>query len=56
MVCRARLAWRSPWGLMRWRAVRPEEAGMGAVPVRAAKAASLRNRPGWDQVTSSWAR
>jgi hypothetical protein len=31
---------------MRWRVVRPEDAGIGAVPVSAAKVASVRNRPG----------
>jgi len=32
-----------------------EEAGTGAAPASRAKAASERNRPGWDQLTSSWA-
>ena len=34
---------------------RPEEACSGAAPASMAKAASVRNRPGWDQLTSSWA-
>jgi hypothetical protein len=31
------------------------EAGTGAAPASRAKAASERNRPGWDQLISSWA-
>jgi hypothetical protein len=45
MVCRARLSWRSPERLRRWRVVSPEDAGMGAAPEKAANAASERNRP-----------
>lgn len=41
MVCSARLAWRSPPRLSRWRSVRPEEAGTGAAAHRWAKEASL---------------
>src|SRR5215218_4981981 len=49
------LAWRSPPRLSRWRSVRPEDAGMGAVPHRCAKAASERSRWGLSPaVTSSW--
>jgi hypothetical protein len=33
----------------------PDAAGIGLVPARAANAASERNRPGCDQLTSSWA-
>jgi hypothetical protein len=29
--------------------------GLGPPPASIAKAASERNRPGWDQLTSSWA-
>ena len=36
---------------MRW----PLLASSGATPARAANAASLRTRPRWDQLTSSWA-
>src|ERR1700735_880837 len=36
MVCRARLSWRSPERLRRWRVVSPEDAGMGAAPEKAA--------------------
>jgi len=43
---KAWLAWRSPPRLSRWRWVRPEDAGMGAVPHRWAKAASPRSRWG----------
>src|SRR3989304_3412734 len=49
MVCRARLSWRSPPRLSRWRVVWPDDAGRGQTPARAAKAASLRIRPWWDQ-------
>ena len=38
------LAWRSPPRCSRWRWVRPEDAGMGAVPHRCAKEASERRR------------
>ncbi len=34
MTCRARLSWRSPQRLSRWRTVWPEEAGIGATPAR----------------------
>ena len=32
----------------------PEEAGIGLVPARAAKAASERHRPAWDQLIKTW--
>ncbi len=35
--------------------VRPLLAGSGLVPARAAKAASLRQRPGWEKLTMAWA-
>jgi hypothetical protein len=41
--------------MSRWRVTCPEEAGMGLVPARAAKAASERNRPACDQLTSTCA-
>ena len=51
---RARLSWRSPPRLSRWRIVCPLEAGSGATPARRAKAASERTRslvrPGDDQL------
>jgi hypothetical protein len=43
---KAWLARRSPPRFSRWRSVRPEEAGMGAVPHRCAKAGSERSRWG----------
>src|SRR5215211_4340526 len=55
MVCSARLSWRSPPRLSRWRVTCPEEAGIGLVAARAAKAASERRRPACDQLTSTWA-
>ena len=55
MVWRARLSWRSPPRLRRWRVVRPLEAGSGATPASRAKAASEPTRPRCDQVTISWA-
>ena len=48
-VYRAWLSWRSPDRLSRTRTVWPEEAGIGAAPPSMAKAASERQRPGWDQ-------
>ena len=54
-VWRARLSWRSPPRLSRWRIVWPLEAGSGATPASRAKAASERTRPGCDQVTISCA-
>ena len=50
---RAWLAWRSPPGLSRWRAVLPEDAGIGAAAHRCAQAASLRSRPGWSPAAMS---
>ena len=55
MVCRARLRARSPPRLSRWRTVLPLLAGSGLVPARAANAASLRQRPGWENDTMAWA-
>ena len=55
MVCRARLSARSPPRLSRWRTVRPLLASRGLVPARAANAASLRQRPGWEKQTMAWA-
>ena len=49
----ARLSWRSPPRLSRCRVLSPEDASIGATPARRAKAASLWNRPGWNQVTMS---
>lgn len=46
IVWSARLSWRSPDLLRRWRVVKPDEAGIGAAPEKAANAASERNRPG----------
>ena len=52
---RARLSWRSPPRLRRWRVVWPLEAGSGATPASRAKAASERTRSWCDQVTISCA-
>jgi hypothetical protein len=46
MVCSALLAWWSPPRERRWRIVCPEEAGLGAVPLQRANAASLLRRLG----------
>jgi hypothetical protein len=46
---------RSPPRLSRWRTVWPLLAGSGLVPDSAAKAASLRHRPGWENETMTWA-
>ena len=35
--------------------MRPLLAGSGLVPASAANAASLRQRPGWENVTMAWA-
>jgi hypothetical protein len=35
--------------------VLPLLAGRGLVPPSAAKAASLRQRPGWEKLTMAWA-
>jgi hypothetical protein len=52
---KAWLARRSPPRFSRWRWVRPEDAGIGAVPHRWAKEASERSRWGLSPaVTSSW--
>ena len=55
MSCSARFSARSPPRLSRCRVTRPLEAGIGAAPARFANAASLRQRPGWDQDTIAWA-
>ena len=47
------LAGRSPPRLSRQRVTFPEEAGIGAVPPRCARAASLRSRPGWSPAAIS---
>ncbi len=41
--------------MSRCRMVWPQLAGMGLVPPSAAKAASLRHRPGWEKLTMAWA-
>src|SRR5215471_1008436 len=51
MAWMARLSARSPPWLSRWRTVWPLLAGMGLVPLREAKAASLRQRLGWEKLT-----
>jgi hypothetical protein len=55
MVCSARFNCRSPERFRRWRVTCPEDAGIGLTPARAAKAASERSRPAWDQLTRIWA-
>ena len=55
MVWMARLRARSPPRLRRWRTVCPLLAGIGQVPEREANAASLRQRPGWENATMAWA-
>src|SRR5512132_942300 len=55
MVCSARFRARSPPRLSRCRTVRPLLAGSGLAPPRAANAASLRQRPGWENDTMAWA-
>ena len=55
MSCSALLSARSPPRLRRCRVTRPLEAGMGAAPASFANAASLGQRPGWDQDTIAWA-
>jgi hypothetical protein len=52
---RARLRRRSPPRSSRRRVVAPEEAGIGQVPVIAARAASEWIRPRWDQAVSTTA-
>ena len=55
IMCRARLAWRSPPRLSRCRLVLPDDAGSGEVPQSMAQAASERSRSGLSPaVTSSW--
>src|SRR5215218_6368332 len=44
IVCRARLSWRLPARLSRWRCWRPEETSSGATPACMASWASLRKR------------
>ena len=55
MVWMARFSARSPPRLSRCRTILPLLAGMGLVPPRAANAASLRHRPGWEKLTTAWA-
>jgi hypothetical protein len=55
MVWIALLSARSPPRLRRCRTVRPLEASSGLTPARAANAASLRHRPGWEKLTMTWA-
>jgi hypothetical protein len=49
------LSWRSPDRFSRTRTVWPLEAGIGAAPPSMAKAASLPQRPGWDQAHNTMA-
>jgi hypothetical protein len=55
MAWMARFSARSPPRLSRCRTVMPLLAGTGLVPPRAANAASLRHRPGWEKLTMAWA-
>ena len=55
MAWMARFRARSPPRLSRCRIVWPLLAGMGLVPPRAANAASLRQRPGWEKLTMACA-
>ena len=54
MVRKARLSWRSPERSSRCRVTCPDDAGIGLAPAKAAKAASERSRPAWDQLISTW--
>src|SRR5436305_14629871 len=55
MMWRALFSARSPPRLSRWRVVWPLEASIGLVPAGLAKAASLRQRPAWENDTMAWA-
>jgi hypothetical protein len=55
IVWMALLSALSPPRLSRWRVVWPLEASIGLVPASLAKAASLRQRPGWENETMAWA-
>ena len=55
MVCSAQFRARSPPRLSRYRTVRPLLAASGLTPPRAAKGASLRHRPGWENDSMAWA-
>src|SRR5215470_2452346 len=55
MTWMALLSARSPPRLRRWRVVWPLDASMGLVPASRAKAASLRQRPGWENNTMACA-
>jgi hypothetical protein len=54
-VCNALLSWRSPPRFRRWRVCWPDDAGIGQAPASAAKAASERSRPAYDQLTRTCA-
>jgi hypothetical protein len=51
MMWMALFSARSPLRLSRWRVVWPLDASSGLVPASLAKAASLRQRPGWENDT-----
>jgi hypothetical protein len=55
MAWMARLSARPPPRLSRCRMVWPLLAGVGLVPPRAANAASVRRRPGWEKLTMACA-
>jgi len=55
IVWMALLSALSPPRLSRWRVVWPLEASIGLIPASLAKAASLRQRPGWENETMAWA-
>src|SRR5436305_9500601 len=55
MVWTALLSARSARRLSRWRVVWPLDASSGLVTASLAKAASLRQRPGWENDTMAWA-
>ena len=55
MMWMALLSARSPPLLSRWRVVWPLDASIGLAPASVAKAASLRQRPAWENETMAWA-
>ena len=55
MVWIARFSAKAPPRLSRCRTVRPLLAGSGLIPPKAANAASLRHRPGWENDTMACA-